>query len=210
MSLSQTLWQANLDLAEANVYNPFVQGLADGSLPRERFAYYVGQDAFFLESFARAYAVCAARAPHWRAFGEFHELAAGVLEELKLHGHYAETWGVNISEVQPGQTTRLYVDFLISTAWSRDLGETVCAMAPCMCVYAHVGQQLAVGGVPEHLYGDWIRTYSDPGFAALARQLEALVDRYATDTPANRAAYRYAMTCERDFFQAAWEHTEGT
>jgi len=204
MTLSRTLWQANADLAEACLQNPFVQGIADGSLPRARFAYYVGQDAFFLESFARAYAVCAARAPDWRAFGEFHELAAGVLEELKLHGRYADGWGVDIASVQPGQATRLYVDFLISTAWSRDLGETVCAMAPCMCLYAYLGQELAAKGIPDHAYGDWIRTYSDPEFAALARRLEALVDSHVADTPANRAAYRYAMDCERAFFQAAW------
>jgi thiaminase (transcriptional activator TenA) len=32
-----------------------------------------------------------------------------------------------------------------------------------------------------------------------------LVDRYAEATPEVEATYRYAMLCERDFFQAAWE-----
>ncbi|HEY9299733.1 MAG TPA: TenA family protein, partial [Phormidium sp.] len=46
MTLSQELWQANQDLAKACLEHPFVQGIATGTLPKNRFAYYVGQDAF--------------------------------------------------------------------------------------------------------------------------------------------------------------------
>ena len=60
MSLSQQLWTTNQDLIQASLDTPFVQGIGDGSLPTAKFAYYVGQDAFFLEAFARAYSVAAA------------------------------------------------------------------------------------------------------------------------------------------------------
>ncbi|MBE9019938.1 TenA family protein, partial [Chroococcidiopsidales cyanobacterium LEGE 13417] len=50
MSLSSELWQTNQDLAQACLNHPFVRGIADGTLEREKFAYYVGQDAFFLEA----------------------------------------------------------------------------------------------------------------------------------------------------------------
>ncbi|MEO1182424.1 MAG: TenA family protein, partial [Cyanobacteria bacterium J06636_28] len=55
MALSSKLWQQHLDLANDSLAHPFVQGIADGTLPKATFAYYVGQDAFFLEAFARAY-----------------------------------------------------------------------------------------------------------------------------------------------------------
>jgi thiaminase/transcriptional activator TenA len=205
MTLAARLWQDNRDLAEANLQSPFVQGILGGSLPRTRFAYYVGQDAYFLESFARAYAVCGARAPDWRSFQEFHQLAGGVLSELELHAGYAANWQVDLGATVAGVTTRRYVDFLLATAWGGSVGLTCAAMAPCMRLYAFLGQRLAGGGIPDHQYGAWIRTYSDPEFEALARQLEALVDRYAGDTPATHDAYRYAMRCELDFFQSAWE-----
>lgn len=54
MSLSHQLWQANTDLARACLDYPFVLGIGDGSLSRSRFAGYVGQDAFYLQAFARA------------------------------------------------------------------------------------------------------------------------------------------------------------
>lgn len=203
MTLSQTLWQANQDLARACLDHPFVRGIADGTLPRQRFAAYVGQDAFFLEAFARAYSLAAARAPDWEGFGAFHALAGGVLEELRLHERYAAEWGVDLRAVEPGPATRRYTDFLLATAWSSDVGLTAVAMAPCMRLYAFLGQTLARNGIPDHRYADWIQAYSSPEFEQLAGQLEHLVDRYAGDSPLARSTYRYAMQCERDFFQAA-------
>ena len=209
MTLSRTLWEANLDLARACLDHPFVRGLADGTLPRPTFAYYVGQDAFFLEAFARAYSVAAAKAPDWQSFRAFHELAGGVLEELRLHEGYAARWGVDVRAVEPGAATRRYTDFLLATAWQHDVGVTAVAMSPCMRLYAFLGQELARGGVPDHAYGEWIATYSSDEFDALARQLEDLADTWAQDTPLVRQTYRYAMQCELDFFQAAWEAGSG-
>ncbi|MBE9080223.1 TenA family protein [Romeria aff. gracilis LEGE 07310] len=205
MSLSQLLWQANLELAEASLKSPFVQGIGDGSLDKEKFAYYVGQDAFFLEAFARAYSIAAAKAPSWQGFQIFHQLADGVLQELQLHSRYAQNWEVDITSVHPGTATRRYTDFLLATAWSQSVGVTAVAMSPCMRLYAYLGQALAQNGLPEHAYKDWIATYSSDEFTPLAEQLEALVDEYAEDGPVTRLTYRYAMLCERDFFQAAWE-----
>ncbi len=204
MPLSQTLWHANLDLAEACLAHPFVQGIGDGTLPREKFAYYVGQDAFFLEAFARAYSIAAAKAPTWETFQVFHQLTDGVLAELNLHGSYAQEWGVDLAQVAPGAATRRYTDFLLSTAWGEAPGATAVAMAPCMRLYTFLGQSLAQNPTSPHPYSPWIETYSSDQFEPLAAQLESLLDAQAADSPSNRAAYRYAMDCELAFFEAAW------
>ncbi|MEA5623408.1 TenA family protein [Nostoc sp. UHCC 0251] len=204
MTLSQELWAANQDLAQACLEHPFVQGIGDGTLERGKFAYYLGQDAFFLEAFARAYSIAAAKAPDWLGFTTFHNLVSGVLEELRLHSGYASEWGVNLHSVEPGAATRRYTDFLLATAWSGDVGLTAAAMSPCMRLYAFLGEKLAGNGIPNHQYADWIRTYSSADFQPLTQQLENLVDNYAVTTSVVHSTYRYAMFCERDFFQAAW------
>ncbi len=205
MSLSHRLWHANQDLAIACLHHPFVQGIGDGSLPVEQFAYYVGQDAFFLEAFARAYSIAAAKAPTWESFQVFHQLADGVLAELTLHGSYAQGWGVDLTTVIPGAATRRYTDFLLSTAWGQASGATAVAMAPCMRLYAFLGQSLAQLDPPTHRYRPWIDTYSSNQFEPLAAQLEALMDAQAADSPSNHSTYRYAMDCELAFFEAAWQ-----
>ncbi len=205
MSLSTTLWQTNQDLAVECLQHPFVQRIGDGSLPKGIFVYYVEQDAFFLEAFARAYSIAAAKAPDWESFQVFHNLAKGVLTELELHHEYAESWGVDIDAIAPAAATRQYTDFLLSTAWSQPVGITAVAMSPCMRLYAYLGQQLATDGIPSHSYKNWIETYSSDEFEPLAQQLETIVNKHSTDTPLVRSTYRYAMTCERDFFQAAMD-----
>jgi thiaminase/transcriptional activator TenA len=205
MALSHDLWHANQDLARACLDHPFVRGLADGTLPRARFAVYVGQDAFFLEAFARAYCIAAAKAPDPDGFRAFHALAQGALDELRLHDGYARAWAVDLRAVTPLAATRHYTDFLLATAWGHDAGVTAAAMSPCMRLYAYLGQALARAGVPDHAYADWIRTYSSAEFAALAGRLEELTDRYGAATPLVQTTYRYAMECELAFFAAAWE-----
>eukprot|EP00798_Chlamydomonas_sp_ICE-L_P030926 gene30926-35981_t len=60
--------------------------------------------------------------------------------------------------------------------------------------------------MPEHQYTDWVRAYASAELQDLAAQLEALVDKYASNSDRTLVAdtYRYAMECERDFFAAAW------
>lgn len=210
MTISDELWSANQDLAKACLEHPFVQGIADGSLERQKFAYYVGQDAFFLEAFARAYSIAAAKAPTWEGFTIFHALVVGVLEELKLHESYAVKWEVDLRLVKPGMATRRYTDFLFATAWGKDVGLTATAMSPCMRLYSFLGTKLACGeiDVPNNQYQDWIQTYSSSDFQPLVRQLENLVESYAANSASTHSIYRYAMLCEYEFFQAAWEVTD--
>lgn len=208
MTLSEQLWEQHQDLVQASLNHPFVRGIADGSLDQRCFAFYVAQDAFFLESFARAYSIAAAKAPDWQGFNTFHTLAGGVLEELNLHQGYAKTWGVNLETVTPSTATRRYTDFLLATAWGSQSGLTACAMTPCMRLYHFLGTELAKQGVGNHQYSDWIKTYEGEEFGQLVTTLEKLVNNYVTSVEKANSYYRYALLCERDFFTAAWESKE--
>ncbi|MGY1916946.1 TenA family protein [Blastococcus sp. SYSU DS0973] len=201
MTLSAALWAGSADLARAALAHPFVTGIADGSLPRERFAGYVAQDAFFLEAFARGYALGVAHSRDRDTLETFADLLAGVRDELRLHDGYAARWGIDLADVEPAPATLAYTEFLLATAALGGAGQTCAAMTPCMRLYAHLGQALAPRATGP--YREWVDTYADPGFDQLAATLEALLDRTAADTPEVRRAYRRAMRLELDFFDAA-------
>jgi thiaminase/transcriptional activator TenA len=201
MSLARRLWLQNADWAQKILAHPFVQGLGDGSLRLDGFKSYVAQDAYFLDAFARAYAFCLAHGTSRDDLFGFSELIAGVLEELKLHKSYTEKLQVSLEGVTPLPATQAYVDFLLEHARRGDLGETIAGMTPCMRLYAFLGQTLAEKTVAP-AYADWVKTYSDPGFEALAVRLEELLDLHAADSPAVRANYRQAMELEYGFFDA--------
>lgn len=67
MTFAQQLWAQHRDLADACLLHPFVQGLGDGSLSQARYRYYIAQDAFYLEAFARAYTLAGAKLPIGKA-----------------------------------------------------------------------------------------------------------------------------------------------
>jgi thiaminase/transcriptional activator TenA len=202
--LAARLWEASGELASAALGDRFVRGLADASLPIDCFRAYVAQDAFFLEAFARAYALALARSPDRHGLETFLKLIAGVLGELQLHAGYAARWEVDLTHVEPAYTTLAYTDFLLATASLGSVGETCAAMTPCMRLYAFVGQTLAAEGAAKQSnpYRDWIETYAASDFEDLAATLEGLLNRYATDSQTVRSTYRRAMQLELAFFGA--------
>jgi thiaminase/transcriptional activator TenA len=206
---AQEMWQRNRNLADACLAHPFVQGIASGELSRGRFQIYVAQDAYFLEAFARAYALALAKSPDREGIAVFKDLLIGVFEELTLHKGYAERWGVSL-EPEPLPTTSAYTDFLLSTASLEPVGHTAAAMTPCMRLYAFLGQQLAPKLNPDSPYRAWVETYSSPELEALAVRLEDLLDRYGGDPNRLAQLYRRAIELELKFFQAAWDAHDGT
>jgi thiaminase/transcriptional activator TenA len=202
--MAAELWKRNRDLAEACFGHPFVRGIASGELALERFRIYVAQDAYFLEAFARAYAFALARSPDREGLLIFRDLLAGVFEELTLHRGYAERWGIGL-EPEPLPSTRSYCDFLLRTASLEPVGHTTAAMAPCMRLYAFLGQQLEPLLNPESPYREWVETYASQDVEVLASRLEGLLDRYGGEPERLERLYRRAMELELAFFQGAWD-----
>lgn len=205
MKLATQLWEQHRDLADASLLHPFVQGLGDGSLSSERYAYYIAQDIFYLEAFARAYALAGVKAPTWAGFQEFHALTGAVLHEMNLHRGVVQRMGIDLSKVQVGDATRRYTDFLLATAWGQDVGLIAAAMAPCMQLYVYIGQELAREQKEPHAYTSWIENYSNPAMGELIAQYERLMEEYTQPGVEASRVYRYAMQCEYDFFAAAWD-----
>jgi thiaminase/transcriptional activator TenA len=177
-----------------------VRRLGDGSLPREVFARYVAQDAFFLESFACAHALALARSPDTATLLALADLLAGVREELGLHAAYAARWSIDMACAEPAPATLAYSEFLLATAATGDIGLVCAAMTPCMRLDAWLGAALDANAAGP--YAKWVQTYADPGFEVLTTRLERLLDEQADGGSAVRAAYRRAMCLELAFFDA--------
>ena len=205
-SLSDSLWHRNRVLAGAALEHMFVQGIASGELARATFAYYVGQDAAFLDAFCRAYALALAKSPDQDGLIAFRELLDAAVDELRLHQGYAARWGVDLHQAADPATSA-YTNFLLAVAALEPVGHIAAAMTPCMRLYAYLGQQLAAQTKPESPYREWVMTYSSAEFEALARRLEVLLDRYGGDHDRLAVLYHQAMELELRFFDAAvrWE-----
>ncbi|MFK7742082.1 MAG: bifunctional hydroxymethylpyrimidine kinase/phosphomethylpyrimidine kinase [Planctomycetota bacterium] len=217
LSLADQLWRADSDLADACLVHPFVRGLADGCLPPWRYRDYVAQDAFFLRAFGEAYELAgkaavdsaddAAEDADGRAL--YQRLREGIDEELQLHRAMAQRLDIDLETVQPTAATLGYTDFLLATAARRPEPCIAAAMLPCLRLYAWLGQQLLPRLDADSPWADWVRTYADPGFDALWRQLAPRLESESVGGEELARTHRRAMELELRFFDSAWRGEGG-
>ena len=62
MKWSEYAWKQIEEYYQLILAMPFVKELAEGSLPKEKFQFYMAQDSLYLEHFGRALALIGARA----------------------------------------------------------------------------------------------------------------------------------------------------
>jgi thiaminase/transcriptional activator TenA len=183
---SHGLWQRVAEIFEAILRHPFVSGLADGSLPRDRFVFYVIQDSLYLTEYARALSVAAAKAPDGTAIATFNRHAASAIEvEMQLHDGFLREFGLSPAEVRatPMAPTNLaYTRYLLGVAYERPFDELIAALLPCYWIYWEVGKALAARGPSPPLYRRWIEAYGADSFGSLVSVVRELTDRAAETT----------------------------
>jgi len=193
--------------------HPFLRGLADGSLERERFRFYVVQDAHFLREYARALSALAARAPGEREIVMFNRHAAEVLQaERSLHESFFEELGLTeefVARTPMAPSALAYTSFVRASAHGDSFLEGLCAVLPCYWIYWEVGSELARRGSPDPLYARWIEAYSGEEFEAVVRDVIRLTDGLGADVGAverRRAAERFVTAARYEwmFWEMGW------
>jgi thiaminase/transcriptional activator TenA len=192
---TEQLWEAIVPIYEAILAHPFVEGLTDGRLSRDRFAFYIVQDSIYLRTFAKALSALAARAPDGESTRMFNRHAADAIAvEQSLHDGFVVELGLHPEQVdraEPSPSNRAYCDFLMASALGLPFHDGLAAVLPCYWIYQRVGQALLPKGSPDPLFSKWIDTYGGEEFDEVVREVLGLTDRIA---PGLTEEQRSAMT----------------
>lgn len=218
-SFCAAAWEQTFALQEAICSHPFNLALADGTLDRERFAFYLAQDARYLVSFSRALAIASGRAGRAEAAAFLAGSAERALVvERSLHTGYLERFGLAgeaAVRIATSPTCLAYGSYLVATAATGEFAVAVAALLPCFWVYQNVGETIArrAGPVERHAYGTWIETYTDEAFAASVATMRRIVDEEAAATGAATrsgmvAAFTRASEYEWLFWESAWSRED--
>lgn len=211
------LWGDIEDIYAAILRHPFVTGLTDGSLPHEAFRHYIVQDAHYLRGYARALALCGAKAAEPRDTVMFAAHAGGaVAAEQGLHATLLADLGLTpqaAAAAPIAPTTRAYVSYLFATAYAGSFAEAVAAVLPCYWIYARVGEELLRRSSPDPLYARWIATYGSEEFQAVVDAVLELTDRIgAAASPPEWTLMREHVVLtsryEWMFWDAGWRREE--
>lgn len=207
------LWQAIVPIYEAVLVHPFLRGLTDGDLSRDRFTFYVVQDAIYLRTFARALSSLAAFAPDGDSTRMFNRHASDAIAvEQSLHEGFLAELGLlpeQVERVEPSPTNRAYCDFLMASTLGRPFHEGLAAVLPCYWIYQRVGRHLLPKGSPEPCYRRWLETYGGDEFDLVVRDVLSLTDRVSpTLTELQRGTMQVLFVLgsryEWMFWDSAW------
>ncbi len=202
-SFTGELWQGITDVYYAILAHPFVTGLTDGSLPHDAFAFYVVQDALYLQGYAAALAAVASRAPDAAGTEMFESHAADVIAvEQTLHGSLLAGLGVDpatVGAAEPASTTLAYTSYLLAVSHGGSYAEGVGAVLLCYWIYWEVGKELLRRGSPDPRYQQWIDMYGGEEFGGTVRAVLAVADRLGPGLAAAERArvHRHFRTTSR-------------
>jgi len=159
---------------------PFIEELQAGTLPLEKFQFYMGQDSFYLENFARSLALIGAKAHCVSHALDFIRFAEGaIVVEKALHDSYFKEFGLNQrGNIEP--TTHHYINFLKSTSALDQVEVAMAAVLPCFWIYQEVGDSIYKNQLSgENPYEKWIDTYAGKEFKELVIKAKNICDSVA-------------------------------
>ena len=216
MTVSDRLREAAAPIWDACLRHPFVTGIGDGSLPVEKFQYYLLQDYLYLFDYARVFALGVVKARDMALMQTFTANLDAILGgEMEIHRAYMKELGITqaqVSAVRPALDNLSYTNYMLSVAHTGGPAEIVAAILACSWSYAEIGQALAaVPGAKEHpFYGQWVRGYASEDYAATNQALIELMNTLAAGAGEEQLAYltEVFVNCSRyelGFWDMAWE-----
>lgn len=189
MKFSERLYENVLPIWQKNHAHPFVQGMGDGTLDKNKFRFYMIQDYLYLIEYAKVFALGAVKATDLKTMGKFASLLDSTLnEEMELHRQYAKKFSITKEELEaakPSPTTLAYTHYMLHVSQNGTLAELVAALLPCMWSYWEIGKDLnSREGASEHeFYGEWISMYASEEFGQLATWCIDLMDELTNGKP---------------------------
>ena len=213
-SLFSRLRTQSGDTWQAYANHPFVEGMADGSLPQAAFRHYLAQDYLFLIEFARAWALAGYKA---ECLDEIKAASDGLKTivdvEMGLHVGYCAEWGISqeaLEQTPSAPAMRNYTDYVMKCGENGDLLDLHVALSPCIIGYGEIGARLAAApndGVAGNPYWPWIEMYGGAEYQAAAHSEAKTLDQLAASRGGEArfdslaAIFNEATRLETEFWQ---------
>lgn len=196
--------------------HPFVRGIKDGTLDREKFKYYIIQDYLYLIDYVRVFAIGAAKAPDVPAMKLFVDYCKTILDtEMNIHDGYMGKLGITEEDLdmQMAIDNAAYTSYMLRVAYEEDAAAIAVTILACAYSYEVISRRM-VSESPESLddpmYGEWIKGYSCEEYHQENLTLMEFTDRLTEGISEEEYKHleRIFVDCsrfEKMFWDMGWE-----
>lgn len=211
MKYTERLRLAVEDIWEQSHNHPFVQGIGNGTLPIDKYRFYMCQDYVYLIDYAKLFALGSIKATDLDTMSKYATVLNETLGgEMELHRKNAAKIGITTEELENTKitpTAAAYVNYMLKVSECGSLAELNAVLLPCMWSYWELGKILEKGnGINHEIYGEWIRTYSGGDFVDVTKwlieQMDILVEG-KTDRELDQIEHYFVIASKYEY--AFWE-----
>ena len=167
--------------------HPFLGELARGTLPLDRFRFFIEQDLLYLPAFARCMAMGAGRSGSDAELEFFSRQLDGIIRlEIPNNRRLLEQVIMLGAEDRGGSRAMApanvaYTSFLLATAAAGGPLEITAAILPCSWSYIEIAAGLKDEIADHPVYSDWVAFYLQEEEANLVMNMRATFDGMTRD-----------------------------
>ncbi len=217
MKVTDRLYEAVREIWDGYYQHPFVQGIRDGNLDKEKFRYYILQDYLYLIDYARVFALGAAKSPDLDTMQMFAGKCKSILDnEMSIHDEYMGLFDITQEELDNTVTAidnASYTAYMLRVGYEEDAAAICSAILACSVSYEILAKRMIKDRpdcVDNPLFGEWIMGYASIGYSDENIELEEFTNRLTADY--SEKQYRHLeeifVNCSRletAFWDMGWE-----
>jgi thiaminase/transcriptional activator TenA len=167
--------------------HPFLGELAQGTLPLDRFRFFIEQDLLFLPAFAKCLAMGAAKSASDEDLEFFTRQLDGIIRlEIPSNRRLLDQV-ISLGAPDRGGARGMapanvaYTSFLLATAAAGGPLEITAAILPCSWSYIEIATKLRDEIADHPVYSDWVAFYLQDEEADLVRNMRETFDDMTRD-----------------------------
>lgn len=215
MGTTQQLLDYAAEVWTAYNEHPFVLGIQNGTLEREKFRFYMIQDYLYLGDYAKIFALGVAKATSLSNAMLFSRYISVMNGELNVHSDYMARLGITQEDIDSAKRSLdslSYTSYMLRVAYEETEVEIVAAILACAYSYEVIAKKMVENNpaaVDDEFYGSWISGYVSEEYSEENRVLiELLDDMTKSYTPAQiehlKEVFLACSRYEMAFWDLSW------
>lgn len=216
MTAMQRLLNASKDIWNAYNEHPFVLGIQEGTLDKEKFRYYMIQDYLYLDDYAKSFAIGIAKAKSVETTRVFSDYINVLTEdETDIHRGYLGKFNVTRDELNSAERALdnlSYTSYMLRVAYEEGEAEILAAILSCAYSYEVIAKKIAENNpdaVNHDFYGEWVQGYISENYSEKNKALIEIFNRLTENYSEQQLNHleKIFTACSRyelAFWEMAW------
>lgn len=212
----ERMLKATEDIWNSYSVHPFVKGIEEGTLSKEKFRYYIIQDYLYLVEYAKVFGIGLAKSTNLEIVKLFSNYIHQLTEsEMDIHSGYMAELNIThqqLKEMPVALNNLSYTSYMLRVAYEEGVAEIIAAILACAYSYEVIARNMVKNNpdcINDRFYGDWIKGYSSEKYSEENKYLIDIFEKVTCEYTEKQKEHLVDIfvACSRyelEFWDMAW------